>query len=99
MPILRIIFQGHHYTTSADLWSLGAVISFRCNKQHLFTSFRSVERWTGGRSSLDRRKYGLSLRRLLRHMLSPVAARRPSAQEVLQECRRDSRQQPRAHSI
>ena len=93
------LYQGHAYSTSADLWSLGAVISFRCNRQHLFTSLRSVERWTGGRSSLDRRRYGLSLRRLLRHLLCPVAALRPSAQEVLQECRRDSRQQPRAQSI
>ncbi len=43
------------YGTSADVWSLGAVMSFYCNNRHLFRSMQQVLSWEGG-STLNRSK-------------------------------------------
>ena len=80
------------YTTSADMWSLGAVISFVCNGEHLLTDTGSVFNWIGGNSTLDDRQYSSSLRRLVASLLSPVAKKRPSAHQVLQETQKYNRQ-------
>ena len=93
------VLRGRPYSTPADLWSLGAIISFRCNRRHLFDSLGSVEHWTGRRSSLDRTRYSFGFRRLLRYLLCPTPSLRPTAGEVLQECRKDCRQYPRSQSI
>ena len=74
------------------MWSLGAVISFRCNRDHLFTSTSSVFRWKGGKSSLRADQYGSHLRQLVTGLLSPTARERPSASEVLQETYKYNRQ-------
>ena len=80
------------YTTSADMWSLGAVISFCCNREHLLTDTGSVFNWRGGNNILDEYKYSSSLRRLVTSLLSPVAKKRPNAHHVLQETRKYNRQ-------
>ena len=68
------------------MWSLGAVMSFYCNRQHLFRNCPSVERWEGGRSTLNKTNYSLDLRKLIADLLWPTASVRPTATKVLQEC-------------
>ena len=87
-------FQSERYSTSADMWSLGAVISFYCNKgEHLFKDPRSVERWKGGKSTIRRDKYSINLRQLVADLLSPNASSRPSAEKVWEESCKDNRQE------
>ena len=81
-----------YYTTSADMWSLGAVIAFCCNMEHLFTDTSSVFHWKGGRSPLDASQYSSGLRRLVASLLFPSAKKRPSAPQVLQETKKYNRQ-------
>lgn len=83
--------MNEHYSTSADMWSLGAVISFYCNRDHLFTDVDSVFEWKGGSSSLDRRYYSGSLRGLVASLMLPNANRRPTAQRVLEESKKGNR--------
>ena len=80
------------YTTAADMWSLGAVISFCCNMKHLLTDPYSVSNWTGGISTLDEYTYSSSLRRLVTSLLSPIAKKRLNAYQVLQETHKNNRQ-------
>jgi len=80
------------YTTSADMWSLGAVISFCCNREHPLTDTASVYNWRGGNSTLDAYQYSSGLRRLVANLLSPNAKKRPSASQVLQETLKNNRQ-------
>ena len=76
------------------MWSLGAVMSFYCNKRHLFKDCLSVERWVGGRSTLERNKYSIDLRQLIADLLCPTESLRPTAAKVYQECRKAGRQDP-----
>ena len=73
------------YGKASDIWSLGAVISFVCNRSHLFRKPQDVFSWPGGRSSLDRGKYSIELRQLVADMLCPDPALRPRAGKVLTE--------------
>ena len=75
-------FFGERYGKSADIWSLGALVSFFCNRRHLFQSEYSVRRWPGGISTLDRNKYCFALRQLTAHMMDPDESLRPSAKLI-----------------
>ena len=71
--------QEEKYSSPADMWSLGAVVSFLCNERHLFTSVASVVGWRGGQSPIDSGKYSIDLRQLVADLLSPNATRRLTA--------------------
>ena len=76
-----------------EMWSLGVVMSFYCNRRHLFGNVPSVLRWEGGRSTLVRRhEYSIDLRQLIADLLGPIAHSRPTAIRVLQECDKNGRQ-------
>ena len=65
------------------MWSLGAIISFVCNDAtHLFRNRGAVLAWPGGKSTLDRNKYSITLRQLTADLLNPNAGLRPSAKKV-----------------
>ena len=76
------------------MWSLGAVMSFYCNGRHLFGDFPSVEKWVGGRSTLNKSMYSINLRQLIADLLCPTANLRPTATKVVQECLKDGRKDP-----
>ena len=78
------------------MWSLGAVISFYCNDEHLFTDPDAVLDWEGGRgvSTLDRDEYGSRLRGIVASLLLPNPRARPTAEKVLKESLTGDRQQP-----
>ena len=75
------------------MWSLGAVISFIGNKGvALFDYEYSVKKWPGGRSSLSTIEYSKELRKLTAYLLSPDPNQRPTADEVVNEARKENRQ-------
>ena len=78
-------FQGRPYSTSADMWSLGCVISYFCNRDHLFTDVASVLNWEGriSQSTLQSDKYSSKLRGLVACLLLPNKRARASARMVL----------------
>ena len=73
---------GNRYGFASDIWSLGAVISFFCNRRHVFQSVLAVRAWPGGRSSLDRSKYSLNLRQMTADMMHPLDTMRPTAEMI-----------------
>ena len=45
-----------HISTSADMWSLGAVLAYVANdRKHLFRTERDVFNWRGDRSPMERK--------------------------------------------
>ena len=87
------IFQNQVYTFSADMWSVGAIMSFICNRgEHLFTDRNSVLTWPGERNALPRH-YSIDLRRLVTDLLHPNPDGRPTALNVCNECT-DERREP-----
>jgi len=82
------------YSSPADMWSLGAIISFYCNREHLFRDTSSVLEWEGGmsESTLDRDQYSAKLRGIVASLLLPIAKRRPTAAMVLEETKKGDRQ-------
>ena len=75
-------FQGSRYSYPSDIWSLGAVISFYCNRRHLFQSVHAVKVWPGNKSSLDRNRYSLNLRQITANMMNPSDTQRPTAATI-----------------
>ena len=75
------VFKEERYSDTADIWSLGAVMSFYCNGgTHLFSSVKKVLDWPGGRSSLPSH-YNIHLRNLVASMLHPDRHCRPNAKK------------------
>ena len=75
--------KGQRYGTPTDIWSLGATISFVCNRRHLFsTGKNAVKNWPGGKSTLDRNKYSIEIRQLTANMMNPDSNLRPNAEEI-----------------
>lgn len=71
------------YKTNADLWSLGAVMSFVCNDGvHLFRTVRETRGWEGGKSTLPK-KYSIELRQTVADLMHPDYKQRPSAENIL----------------
>ena len=68
--------------TSADIWALGAIISFIANDaEHLFKSSAEVLRWTGLQSPV-RAIFSRELQELVLSLLQPVRESRPTAQDI-----------------
>ena len=74
-----------HISTSADMWSLGAVLAYIANdRQHLFRSETDVFRWRGVRSPIERVcKYPLP--ELVLSLLSLDKHSRPTAKQLLED--------------
>ena len=79
------------YGKPADIWSLGAVISFICNGAHLFLDANKVVTWKGGKSTLDGTMYGVDLCQLTASMLCPLPAGRPTASQIFAETKKMNR--------
>lgn len=74
--------ESHHYTYSADLWSLGAVMSYVCNDgRHLFSNDADVLNWQGGRSTLPT-QYLFELRAVVANLLDPNYSKRFPASAI-----------------
>ena len=77
-----------HISSSADMWSLGALISYAANgTDHLFKTEKDVFSWRGTRSPLERRrelKYP-QLHQLVLSLLSVEKDKRPTAAQVHQD--------------
>ena len=74
-----------HISTSADMWSLGAVLTYVANdRQHLFRTERDVFRWRAVRSPIERQcKYPLD--ELVLSLLSVDKHTRPTAKQLLED--------------
>ena len=71
------------FTTSADMWSLGAVISYAANgREHLFKTERDVFSWRGARSPMGRQFKYPQLDQLVLSLLSLDIQDRPTAAQV-----------------
>ena len=68
--------------TSADIWSLGAIIYYIVNDaEHLFNNSSEVLNWRGGESPV-RTIYSRELRELVLSALEPVRVRGPAASTI-----------------
>ena len=77
----EVIFR-ENYTFSADMWSLGAVMSFVCNNgEHLFKDKYDVMRWFGNEDPLPKH-FTSTLRNVVNMLLQPNYKERPSVAEV-----------------
>ena len=77
----EVVFR-EDYTFSADMWSLGAVMSFVCNNgEHLFKDKYDVMRWLGDEDPLPGH-FKSTLRNVVNMLLQPNYEERPSAAEV-----------------
>ena len=77
----EVVFR-ENYTFSADIWSLGAVMSFVCNNgTHLFNDKYDVMRWLGTEDPLPRHLNSI-LRNVVNRLLRPNYEERPSAASV-----------------
>ena len=75
-----------HISTSADMWSLGAVLTYMANDgEHLFRRERDVFNWKGHRSPMRRQFRYPELHQLILSLLSFNKHYRPTAQQVLQD--------------
>ena len=74
-----------HITTSADMWSLGAVLTHIANdRKRLFRSERDVFSWRGVRSPM-RRQFKYPLHDLVLSLLSVNKHNRPTALQVRED--------------
>ena len=72
-----------HITTSADMWSLGAVLTYIANdRKHLFWSEWDVFNWRGDESPMER-QFKYPLHDLVLSLLSVDKHNRPTAMQVL----------------
>ena len=77
----EVVFR-QNYTFSADMWSLGAVMSFVCNNgTDLFNDKYDVMRWLGNEDPLPQ-GFNSTLRNIVIKLLQPNYKERPSAAEV-----------------
>jgi serine/threonine protein kinase len=77
---------------AADIWSLGCIMTFCCNRaKPLFSSPVEVIRWRGLQPGDIQGGYSRGLVGLIRRMLSFKAGDRPSAGEVVRECTKERR--------
>ena len=73
-------------TTSADVWSMGALIAFMANdREHLFKTERDVFGWSGDATPLKRNFKYPQLHQLVLELLSKDKDLRPSAAEIVRE--------------
>ena len=75
-----------HIATSADMWSLGAVLAYIANDgKHLFRTEQDVFRWKGKKSPMKRKFKYPELHTLVRSLLSVDKHKRPSAEDLLKD--------------
>ena len=75
-----------HISTSADMWSLGAVLTYIANdRKHLFRRERDVFNWRGYFSPVRRQFKYPEFHQLILSLLSVDKHSRPTAQQVLQD--------------
>ncbi|XP_066924926.1 probable myosin light chain kinase DDB_G0284661 [Clytia hemisphaerica] len=77
------VIEGNEYTFSADMWSLGALISFWYNGEHLFTDVDEVLEWEGNKSTLSNKFSKKGIRTAVRQLLYPRPRIRLNADKVL----------------
>ena len=83
-----------HITTSADMWSLGAVLTYIANDgEHLFGNEVDVFNWAGKKSPMRRKFKYPELHSLVLSLLSLDKHKRPSAEQVLQDVRNHTERQ------
>ena len=91
----EVLRESGHVTTSADMWSLGAVLTYIANDgKHLFRTEIDVFRWRGGRSPIKRDFKHAEFHDLVKSLLSVDKHQRPSADEVLRDDQLRERQEP-----
>ena len=74
-----------HISTSADMWSLGAVLTYIANdRQHLFRRQKNVFSWRGERSPMTR-EFKYPLHDLVLSLLSVDKHSRPTAKELRED--------------
>lgn len=72
------------YTSSADLWSLGAVISFVCNNGvHWFKDRQETISWQCGQNPVPG-FYSITLSQQVSNLLHPEYKMRPSAKSIVE---------------
>ena len=72
-----------HITTSADMWSLGAVLTYIANdRKALFRSKEDVFNWRGDKSPMEREFKYPELHKLILSLLSVDKHSRPTARQV-----------------
>ena len=77
-----------HIATSADMWSLGAVLTYIANGgEHLFRTEQDVFQWRGEKSPMKRQFKYPDLNTLVLSLLSVDKQKRPSADEILKDGR------------
>ena len=88
-----------HIATSADMWSLGAIITYIANDgKHLFRTVQDVLKWNDGKwqnfknqvwheSPMKRQFKYPELHTLVLSLLSVDKHKRPTAEQVLKDCR------------
>ena len=82
----EVLRDDPHTTTSADMWSLGAVLTYIANnREHLFRAEQDVFQWKGEKSPMKRQFKYPELHTLVLSLLSVDKHRRPSAEEVLKD--------------
>jgi len=78
------------YTFSADIWALGCVAAFNCNRgEDLFTNPMKVVKWSGTSEDTIPMHYSSGLHSLLRRMLEKEPTHRLTAQQIWSECTAD----------
>ena len=86
----EVLREDPHISTSADMWSLGAVLSYIANdREHLFRSERDVLGWRAQRSPMKREFKYPELHDLVLSLLSNEKHKRPSAEELLEDDRKN----------
>ena len=84
----EVLRDDPHITTSADMWSLGAILSYIANdREHLFRNELDVFKWNGRKSPMKREFKYPEFHDLVLSLLSVDKHKRPSAEQVLQDDR------------
>ena len=79
------VLRGDDPHISADMWSLGALITYIANdRRHLFRTPQDVFNWRGGQSPM-RRQFKYPLHDLVLSLLSVNKHKRPTAEQVIED--------------
>jgi serine/threonine protein kinase len=79
------------YSFPADIWSLGAVMSYYCKGEHLFENTVMVKNWRRG-PTIPPGRYTQAIIGIAASMNDPNTKMRPSAKTIVEECGRPGRQ-------
>ena len=86
----QAVSEFREYSFPADIWSLGALISFRSTAKHLFYYTEEILAWT--MKSVLPDDYSIDLKDLVAGMLDPKSKKRPTGRTILKETRKYYRQ-------